>query len=64
MRAVLSHSVMSDSVTLWTIDHQSPLSMGISRQEYSSGLPFPSPGDLSTQGSNPRLLHWQVSLYH
>ena len=53
MRAVLSHSVMSDSVTLWTIDHQSPLSMGISRQEYSSGLPFPSPGDLSDPGTEP-----------
>ena len=33
-------------VTLWTVAHQSPLSMGFSRQEYWSGLPFPSPGDL------------------
>ena len=32
---------------------------GISRQEYWSGLPFPSPGDFPTQGLNPRLLHWQ-----
>ena len=31
---------------LWTGAHQAPLSMGISRQEYWSGLPFPSPGDL------------------
>ena len=32
--------------TPWTVDHQAPLSMGFSRQEYWSGLPFPSPGDL------------------
>ena len=29
-----------------TVDHQAPLSMGFSRREYRSGLPFPSPGDL------------------
>ena len=39
----VSHSVVSDSVTPWTIAHQTPLSMGFSRQEYWSGLPFPSP---------------------
>ena len=32
--------------TLWTIAHQTPLSMGFSRQEYWSGLPFSPPGDL------------------
>ena len=32
--------------TLWTVAHQAPPSMGFSRQEYWSGLPFPSPGDL------------------
>ena len=32
-------------VTLWAIAHQVPLSMGFSRQEHWSGLPFPSPGD-------------------
>ena len=32
--------------TLWMVAHQAPLSMGFSRQEYWSGLPFPSPGDL------------------
>ena len=38
---------MSDSlVTPWTVAHKAPLSMGFSRQEYWSGLPFPSPGDL------------------
>ena len=33
-------------VTPWTVTYQVPLSMGFSRQEYWSGLPFPSPGDL------------------
>ena len=33
-------------VTLWTVAHQAPLSVGFSRQEYWSGLPCPSPGDL------------------
>ena len=37
---------MSDSATPWTVTHQALLSMGFSRQEYWSGLPFPSPGDL------------------
>ena len=32
--------------TPWTVAHQAPLSMGFSRQEYWSGLPSPSPGDL------------------
>ena len=43
-----------------TAAHQAPLSMGFPRQEYWSGLPFPSPEDLSNQGWNPHLLHWQV----
>jgi len=34
----------------WTVVHQAPLSMEFSRQEYWSGLPFPSPGDLPNQG--------------
>ena len=37
-------------VTLWTLDHQTPLSMGFFGQEYWSGLPFPPPGDLSDRG--------------
>ena len=38
-------SVLSDSAgPSWTVAHQAPLSMGFSRQEYWSGLPFPSPG--------------------
>ena len=36
--------------TLWTVSHQAAPSMGFSRQEYWSGLPFPSPGDLPNQG--------------
>ena len=39
--------------TLWTVAHQAPLSMGFSRQEYWSGLPFPSPGDLPHLGIEP-----------
>ena len=38
----------------WTVAHQAPLSMGFSRQEYWSGLPFPSPGDLPNPGIEPR----------
>ena len=37
-----------------TVAHQAPLSMGFSRQEYWSGLPFPSPGDLPDSGIKPR----------
>ena len=40
--------------TLWTIAHQAPPSMGFSRQEYWSGLPFPSPGDLPDPGIEPK----------
>ena len=36
--------------TPWTVAYQDPLSMGFSRQEYWSGLPFPSPGDLPDPG--------------
>ena len=37
-------------VTPWTLAYQAPPSMGFSRQEYWSGLPFPSPGDLPDPG--------------
>ena len=40
--------------TPWTLAHQAPPSMGFSRQEYWSGLPFPSPGDLPNPGIKPR----------
>ena len=54
---LLSHSVKSDIfVTPWT-----PLSMGFSRQEYWSGLPFPTSGDIFNSGIEPKspasLLH-------
>ena len=45
--------VVSDSVTPWTVAHQAPLSMEFPRQEYLSGLPFPSPGDLPDPGIKP-----------
>ena len=38
-------------VTPWTVAHQAPLSFGLPRQEYWSGLPFPSPGDLPDLGT-------------
>ena len=40
-------------VTLWAVAHQALLSMEFSRQEYWSGLPFPSPGDLPDPGIKP-----------
>ena len=40
--------------TQWTVAYQAPLSMGFSRQEFWSGLPFPSPGDLPILGFEPR----------
>ena len=55
---------MSNSVIPWTVAQQAPLSMGLPRQEYWSGLPFPSPGDLPDPEIETRslrsLLHWQV----
>ena len=58
--AVLSRSVLSDflrSHGLY-VDQQAPLSMGIFRQEYWSGLPFPPPGDLPNPGIKPRSSHF------
>ena len=46
----VSRSVVSNSAILWTVACQVPLSMEFSRQEYCSGLPFPSPGDLPHPG--------------
>ena len=40
--------------TLWTLARQAPLSMGFSRQEHWSGLPFPSPRDLPNPGIEPQ----------
>ena len=57
---VLSHWVLSDSLP----PHGGPLSKGFSRQECWSGLPFPSPGDLSNPRINPSLLPCRQTLYH
>ena len=56
-----SHSVVSDSFsTPWTVAHQAPLSMGFPRQEYWSGLPFLSPGDLPDPRIKPVSPTWQA----
>ena len=49
-------SVMSDSTTPWTVAHQAPLSMKFSGQEYWSGLPTLSPGELPDPGIEPMSL--------
>ena len=53
---------------VWTVAFEAPLSMGFSRQEYWSGLPFPSPGDFLDPGLEPEslmspALAWWI-LYH
>ena len=50
---LFSCSFVSDSAIPWTVACQGPLSMGFPRQEYQSGLPFPSPGDLPDPGIKP-----------
>ena len=46
-------SVMSNSVTAWTLAHQAPLSVGFSEQEYWSGFPCLPPGDLQDSEIEP-----------
>ena len=46
--------------TPWTVAHQASLSVGLSRPEFWSGLPFPSPGNLSSPGIEPRSPSLQV----
>ena len=58
--AVHARSVVPDSVTLWTVTRQAPLSVGFSRQEYWKWLPFPTPGNLLNSGVKTLLLNWQV----
>ena len=54
-----SHSVVSDSfVTPWSVAHQTPLSVAFPRQEYWSGLPFPSLGVLRDPGIEPPSPAW------
>ena len=49
------------SATPWTVAHQAPLSMEFSRQEYWSGLPFPTPGDLPDPGLVVFVCHLHLS---
>ena len=56
----LSCSVVSTSATPWTVAHQAPLSMGLSRQEYWSRSLCPSPGDLPNLGIEPVSPAWQA----
>ena len=60
---VLSHSVVSDSQTPWTVVHQAPLSLEFSREEYWSGLPFPSPEDLPNPGIELASLELQTGFF-
>ena len=53
MHACWVASVVSDSVTLWTVACQAPLSMGFYRPEYWSGLQCRPPGDLPDPGIEP-----------
>ena len=55
----VSWSVVSDCDPM-DVAHQAPLSVGFSREEYWSGLPFPSPGDLPNPGIEPRYPALQV----
>jgi len=55
---------MSDSATPWTIALQASLSMGFSRQEYWSGWPFPSLGDVPDPGIKPKSPTLQADFYH
>ena len=57
---LLSRSVVSNSVISWTVACQAPLSLGFSRQEYWSLLPFCSPEDLLNPGIEHRLLVLQA----
>ena len=58
---MLSH--VDSFATPCTVAWQAPLSMRFCRQEYWSGLPFPSPRDLSNPGIEPGLLRWQTRLF-
>ena len=60
MSEVKSLSRVQLFATPWTVVYQASLSMGFSRQEYWSGLPFPSPGDLPDPGIKPRSLALQA----
>ena len=54
VKKVKSLSYVQLFVSPWTVACQAPPSMGFSRQEYWSGMPFPSPGDFPDPGIKPR----------
>ena len=62
MKNPFAYSVMSSTLQLHglTVAHQVPLSMGLFRQEYWSGSPFPPPGDLPSPGIEFRSPAWQA----
>ena len=61
---VKSFSCVRLFVTPWTVAYQAPLSMGFSRQDCWSGLPFLLQGIFPTQELNPGLPHYGQTLYH
>ena len=60
---LVTHSCVRLFEALWTVAHRAPLSTGFFRQEYWSGLPFPSPENLPDLGLNLYLLHCMWILY-
>ena len=52
------------TLTPWTVARQAPLSMGFPRQEFWSGLPFPSPGELPDPGMESTSSAMQADSYH
>ena len=54
------YAVCDSFATSWTVAHQAPPSMGFPKQEYWSGLPFPSPGDLPNSRITSMYPAWQV----
>ena len=60
--AKLFQSCLTLCDLIWNVAHLAPLSMGFSRQEYWSGLPYSPQGLFPTQGSNPHpyVSHWQA----
>ena len=59
-KKTVSHSVMSDSATPWTVARHTLRSVEFSRQEYWSGKTFASPGDLPNPGIKPKSLILQT----
>ena len=56
------HTHVQLFATPWTVAHQVPLSMVFSRQEYWSGLPFPTPGSLPDPGMDQTYISWVPAL--